>query len=61
MQDLFDTPELLPAEVRETVDTLCHNSMTYEGCEKLVSELNKLGYTCDYYLDAIPFDLQKLN
>ena len=27
----------------------------------LVADLEAVGYTCDYYLDALPFNLQKIN
>jgi hypothetical protein len=33
---------------------------TYENCSNLVDDLNKIGYTCDYYLDAEPYNLRKL-
>jgi hypothetical protein len=26
----------------------------------MVTELESVGYTCDYYLDAVPFDLRKI-
>jgi hypothetical protein len=33
---------------------------TYENCYNMVTELESVGYTCDYYLDAVPFDLRKI-
>jgi hypothetical protein len=33
---------------------------TYENCNNLITELESIGYTCDYGLDTIPFDLKKL-
>ena len=38
-------------EVRELEDT-------YEDCDKLISRLEELGYTCSYYLNAEPYDLR---
>lgn len=64
--DLFDHPNQLPSEVLVAIydyEQAKLNPYTcgYELCKQLVAELNKLGYTCDYGLDAEPFDLQKLN
>ena len=57
-EDLFNTPEILPQEVRniieryEEMDTCC-----YTMCEWLIKELKPHGYTCDYGLDGIPYEL----
>lgn len=64
--DLFEYPEQIPSEVQEVLDRYfseLHNPKRnrYDICAELVAELNKLGYTCDYGLDAEPFDLQKLS
>ena len=64
--DLFEYPEQLPSEVQKVSDRYfdeLHNPERnrYDICAELVTELNKLGYTCDYGLDAEPFDLKKLN
>ena len=66
MQDLFDTPELLPANVQEIINRYGEKLINgdgdgYEVCAQLVAELETVGYTCDYYLDAQPFGLQKVN
>ena len=65
MQDLFDTPELLPANVQEIVNRYSEKLINGDGdgytvCAEFVAELETVGYTCDYYLDAEPFNLQKL-
>ena len=65
MQDLFETPELLPANVRAIVqkyaNNFASNGASYKECKKLVKDLEKHGYTCNYGLDAEPYDLKKLN
>lgn len=65
MEDLFETPELLPANVRAIVQKFgkdfASNGASYKKCKKLVKDLEKHGYTCGYGLDAEPFDLRKLN
>jgi hypothetical protein len=58
--DLFTTPEVLPAEVLAIVEKLGESDPSYEGNRLAVICLEKLGYTFDYGLDAIPFNLIKL-
>ena len=58
--DLFEHYETLPIEVREVLEKHNNDDNTYENCRKLVEDLEKVGYTCDYYLDGIPYDLKKI-
>lgn len=58
--DLFDYPESLPENVIKIIEKYIESDNTYDTCEKLVSELETEGYTCDYYLDAIPFNLREI-
>jgi len=59
--DLFETPELIPDNVRAVFDKYCeHGELTYETILKLHTEVEELGYTFDYYLDAVPYDLRKI-
>ena len=60
MKDLFETPEKLPVKVQEVLDRYSLEDETYENCENMLKEVEKLGYTFDYYLDAVPFDLRKV-
>ena len=59
MEDLFDTPELIPSEVMSVI--LTFNENTYEECERVKDELESIGYTFDYYLDAEPYALRSIN
>jgi len=59
--DLFETPEVLPANVCQVIEKFSELDCTYENCNTLVQELNKIGYTCEYGLDAIPYELKQLN
>jgi len=61
MQDLFETPEKIPSEVNVILDKYREGEYTYTDCAQLQSELQKVGFTIDYYLDAIPFDLRPIN
>ncbi|MBK7362999.1 MAG: hypothetical protein IPJ01_11945 [Micavibrio sp.] len=60
-EDLFQHTETLPDEVRKVLDKYGEDwEATYENCENMLQELEPLGYTFDYYLDAEPINLRKL-
>jgi len=58
MNDLFQTPELIPLEVMDVLSTFSDD--TYEECARVQALVEQLGYTFDYYLDAEPYNLRKL-
>jgi hypothetical protein len=59
--DLFDNYELLPQEVQDVLMKEEYiDEETYENCEKLLAELKPLGYKFDYYLDASPYHLRRV-
>ena len=60
MQDLFENPELLPIEVLEILEKYSESENDYETCSELVRELNSVGYTYEFGLDAEPFNLRKI-
>lgn len=60
-KDLFDYHEELPSIVQITLFKYSFSDESYQTCERLLAELNPLGYTFDYGLDAIPFNLRKIN
>jgi hypothetical protein len=63
--DLFSDYENLPLEVQSIIDK--YNSieldkgLDYIDLQAMQSELNVLGYDFEYYLDAQPFNLHKLD
>jgi hypothetical protein len=59
-QDLFETPELLPEEVRSIIEKYEEADTCYKMCQSLIEELEQVGYTCDYGLDGIPYELTKI-
>ena len=62
MKDLFETPELIPSEVQAILETFDEDtSNTYLELDRLVNELENIGYTFDYYLDADPYGLRPNN
>jgi hypothetical protein len=58
--DLFETPELIPGNVQDIISKYENlDSFTYVTIENMLKQLNKIGYTFEYYLDCIPNNLQK--
>jgi len=61
MKDLFETPELIPDEVQAVLETFNEDSdNTYFELDRILSEIEELGYTFDYYLDAEPYGLRPM-
>jgi hypothetical protein len=59
--DMFECLEKLPKEVLAILEKYSHLMYNdYNDCESMVKELEIIGWTCDYYLDAEPFDLRKI-
>ena len=61
MKDLFETPELIPSEVQAVFETFDENADSYHELDRLLAELEPLGYTFDYYLDAEPYGLRPID
>lgn len=62
MKDLFEYPHEIPNKVNNVLANYDQEetNLSYEECARLVKDLNSIGYTCDYGLDGIPFDLRKI-
>jgi len=58
--DLFEHPELIPGFIMAVLDTWDSEADQYKELQRLVGELEQLGYTFDYYLDAEPHNLRKI-
>jgi hypothetical protein len=50
----------LPQQVKDIVDTFNEELDAYAECKRLIKELNSIGWTADYYLDGILFDIKQL-
>lgn len=61
MKDLFETPELIPENVSEILQTIDENVDQYIELDRVVTEIEKLGYTFDFYLTAEPYGLRPIN
>jgi len=60
MKDLFETPELIPDEVKVVLETFDYDVDSYKELTRLVNEIEPLGYTFDYYLDGEPYGLRPI-
>lgn len=62
MKDLFETPELIPFDVQAILESFDEESPnTYAELDRLVNELEVIGYTFDYFIDADPYGLRPIN
>jgi hypothetical protein len=61
MKDLFETPELIPAEVQAVLKTFNEDADPYWELARIVRKIYPLGYTFDFYLDAEPFGLRPID
>lgn len=58
--DLFETIETLPYKVQLILSGFAEDDHTYEACADLLSRCEAEGYTFEYGLDAIPYQLTKI-
>lgn len=59
--DLFEHYETLPEEVQSVLAEYSDDDQDYESIGILKDKLEALGYTFDYGLDAVPYDLRKMS
>jgi len=59
--DLLAEYHLLPIEVQNILLSFDENEDGYAECNRIIEELKPHGYTADFYLDAVLFDLVKIN
>lgn len=59
MNDLFETPELIPDEIINILNQLNDNN-TYIVCEQVLKQIEPLGFTFEYGLDAEPYNLRRI-
>lgn len=60
-KDLFDDYENLPKNLLDILNKYQNNEdLNYIKIEKMLKEVNIVGYTFEYYLDCVPYNLKKL-
>jgi len=57
LEDLFETPEMIPVAIQDIMDSADENKDPYKECQRMLEEVNKLGYTFEYGLDGEPHSL----
>jgi hypothetical protein len=60
MNDLFESPELWPANLRAILALYLTKGQTYENIKSLENDLFKIGYSIEFGLDCIAYNLQKI-
>jgi hypothetical protein len=58
--DLFEYPELWPANLRAILALYLTKDQTYTNLIRLENDLFKIGYSIEYGLDCIAYNLQKI-
>ena len=61
MLDLFETPHLIPHEVQAVLETFSEDANSYWELARIQKQVEKLGYTFDYGLDAEPYYLRLID
>ncbi len=59
VEDLFDDIKQVPLKVRKVMKKHLHEDANYIALEVALAEIKPLGYTFEYGLDAVPFNLKK--
>ena len=60
MQDLFEYPNLWPAKLRAILATYMAKEQNYGNLIQLETDLKNIGYSIEYGLDCIAYNLQKI-
>jgi hypothetical protein len=60
MVDLFEDPEKLPAKLRAILAYYMAKDQSYSNLLQLEKDLKKIGYSIEYGLDCMAFNLQKI-
>jgi hypothetical protein len=60
MNDLFEYPELWPSNLRALLFAYITKEQSYINLIKLENDLFKLGYSIEYGLDCMAYNLKKI-
>jgi hypothetical protein len=61
MIDLFEYPETWPANLRAILERYFAKDSTYENLAQLETDLLSAGYSIEYGLDCVAYNLQKID
>jgi hypothetical protein len=60
MKDLFEYPETWPVNLRAILFSYMAKDQTYANLLQLERDLLKIGYSIEYGLDCMAYNLQKI-
>jgi hypothetical protein len=60
MVDLFEYPEQWPANLQAILARYMSKEQTYTNLIRLENDLLKIGYSIEYGLDCVAYNLQKI-
>jgi hypothetical protein len=60
MEDLFEFPELWPADLRAILARYLTKEQSFDNLLNLENDLFKIGYSIEYGLDCVAYNLQKI-
>ena len=60
MEDLFEYPELWPANLRAVLACYMAKEQTYTNLINLERDLKNIGYSIEFGLDCIAYNLRKI-
>jgi hypothetical protein len=58
--DLFEYPELWPADLRAILALYLTKEQNYTNLIRLENDLFKIGYSIEYGLDCVAYNMQKI-
>jgi hypothetical protein len=58
--DLFETPNLWPSNLKALLVSYITKEQTYANLMQLENDLLKIGYSIEYGLDCMAYNLQKI-
>ena len=61
MTDLFEYPELWPVNLRAILARYFTEEANYKNLIQFKNDLEKIGYSIEYGLDCVAFNLQKID
>jgi len=59
--DLFEYPELIPDVISDIIESYNEDADLYAENKRMLKEMNQHGYTFEYGLDGVPYDLRKMS